>query len=119
MSGDDDDRHGAVELVQAPQQVDAADLRHPHVGDDAAGAARRPGGQEGSRAVVGLDLDPRAPQQEFERFPHRIVVVDHMHNGVRLRIADVLLAHPAQREAENRAAARVGVGPDLPAMAPR
>src|SRR5262249_57872694 len=36
MSGDNDDWRSDLELAQSPQEVDAAELGHPHIGDDAA-----------------------------------------------------------------------------------
>ena len=41
VAGDDDHRHLDPALPQLPQQVDAAHLRHAHVGDDAARADPR------------------------------------------------------------------------------
>jgi hypothetical protein len=46
VAGDDDHRHTDLELLQPMQQIEAADLRHPHVGDDAAGIDARQSGQE-------------------------------------------------------------------------
>ena len=40
-----------------------------------------------------------------------------MDHATALRIAELLLAHRAKREAEYCAAARVGLGPDLAAVA--
>ena len=38
VAGDHDHRNIGVEFLDAAQQIDAGDIRHAHVGDDAAGA---------------------------------------------------------------------------------
>ena len=82
MRGDDDDRHGVLELPQSSQQVDTAELGHSHVGDDAAGMDRGGNLQERDGGLVRAYLDTGRPQLESERLAHRLVVVDDVDDGL-------------------------------------
>jgi hypothetical protein len=78
MAGDDDHRHFDAELLDAPQQVDTAQARHPHVGDDAGQALERQRIEKRRGGRVTLRLDVGRAQQEGERFAKRFIVVDDM-----------------------------------------
>ena len=67
-----------LHLPEPAQQVDAAQPRHPHVGDDAAGGDLRRGVEKARRRIIGPHRETGAAQQEVERFAHRLVVVDHV-----------------------------------------
>jgi hypothetical protein len=81
MRGDDDDRHGVLELSQSSQQVDTAELGHPHVGDDAAGPHGGRNLQERDGGLVRSHFDAGRSQLESERLAHRLVVIDDVDDG--------------------------------------
>ena len=117
MAGDDDHRNVDSELLEAPQQVDTAHARHPHVGDDAAKRLDRQRVEKRRGGRVALHLDLRRAQQERQRFAQRFVVVDDMNDcAVSDGIAGLLLGHGGQREGKYRAAAGIGPRRDRAAM---
>jgi len=79
VSCDHDHRYGDLELAQAPQQIDAADLGHFHIRYDAPGLDGWGNLEEDSCGFVGPHVDPCRAQLEGERLAHCLVVVDHMH----------------------------------------
>ena len=82
MSGDDDDWRSDLELSQLPQQVDAAELGHSHIGDDAARLDRGRNLQEDGGGLVRPHIEAGRPQLESKRLAHRLVVVDDMDDGL-------------------------------------
>src|SRR5215469_10078025 len=82
MRRDDDHRHRELELSQSSQQVDAAELGHSHVGDDAARLDRGRDLQERGGGFVRANVDAGRAQLEGKRLAHRLVVVDHVDDGL-------------------------------------
>ena len=117
MTRDDNHRHRELELPQSPQQVDAADLRHAHVGNDAARLDLGRDLQKRGREVVGLHLDPGRAQQEGKRLADRLVIVDDVDDGSSDGIAEILL-HVTARSVKRKIVPprRIGLRADLSAM---
>jgi Cupin domain len=82
MSRDDDDRRGHLELSQPPQQVDAAQLGHSHIGNDAACLDRGRNLEEPGGGFVCPHVDTGRSQLEREHLADRLVVVDDMDDGL-------------------------------------
>ena len=82
VPGNDDDGKPNLHLLEPPQQIDSADPRHPHVGDDASGTDRRRHREEGRSGLVGLHGELRTAKQKFDRIrarPHRRRSREHLH----------------------------------------
>src|SRR5581483_1207896 len=74
MSGNDNHRDTGIHLAQSPQEVDAADVRHSHVGDDAASRENWNVLEKYLGRVVGTHFELGAAQQKFQRFARRVVI---------------------------------------------
>jgi hypothetical protein len=83
MAGNHDHRQANAQALHPAQQLEPVDFWHPHVGDDA--SAFNVGGvlQKAHGRVVTPDRKLGGAQQECERFPHRLVVIDDMYNALR------------------------------------
>ena len=82
MAGDDDGGKAAGLRSQLLQQLDAGHVGHAHVGDQAAALDAREAGKKGGRRVVEAHGKARRAQQEGERLPHGLVVIDDMNDPV-------------------------------------
>ncbi len=85
VAGHDDDGQTPRHRPQPPQQFDAVDAGHAYIGDDAAeGEASEPV-EEGLRGIEQGDVEAGSAEQELQRIPHRIVVVDDVNHSPRHR----------------------------------
>ncbi len=82
VSRNDNDRHGELELSQSPQEVDAAELGHSHIGYDAACLHRGCNFEEHGGGLVCSHVDASRTQLEGKRLADRLVVVDYVDGGL-------------------------------------
>ncbi|OAF12888.1 hypothetical protein AYJ54_44880 [Bradyrhizobium centrolobii] len=72
---DDDQRHGGTNAPLVPQQIDSAEARHAHVGDQAIKTIRFEFGHEGLRSIKCATRDVHRPKKFGKSLSHSFVVV--------------------------------------------
>jgi len=76
MSGHDHNREHVAARLQALQQLDAVDAGHADVGNDASKIDGRNRIEELVGGLEQRDMEVRGTEQEIQRIPHRLIVVD-------------------------------------------
>ena len=108
MSGDHDDRKAETPLLHIGEQIEAARLRHAHIGDDAAALFRLDRSQKLSSRGVDAHVEALGLQQKPQGVANGGIVIDDMDDA---GLDDAELAHvggsvPGRRGTVPRAAAR-------------
>src|SRR6185437_7483931 len=91
MTGDDDDRDVEFKLLYAAKEIDSRNLRHAHVGHDAAGFDLLQDTEKCLGRIETASLDTCRLEQEFERLPNGIIVIDYVDDRFRLHRRRLLL----------------------------
>ena len=95
MAGHHQNREAAASRLHALQQFDAVNAGHPYVRHHATEAERGQVLEKRLRVLEQNHLEAGGIEQEVERIPHRLVVIDHIDLGPFSHHAQPWLEPPA------------------------